>query len=60
VLENLIIDNKEYWNIDQFEPMKAFPVPNSLPSDPRYREDLIWLKKENENFSQVWKTRLEI
>ncbi|CDW89898.1 UNKNOWN [Stylonychia lemnae] len=60
ILESLLIDNKEYWNIDQMEPMKAFPVPNPLPSDARYREDLIWLKKENENYAQTWKTRLEI
>ena len=40
--------------------MKAIPVPNPLLSDPRYREDLIWLKKENESYSQIWKTRLEV
>jgi hypothetical protein len=36
------------------------PIPNSLPSDVRYREDLIWLKNGNEAFAQTWKTRLEI
>ena len=60
VLENLLIGGQEYWNIETMLPMKALPIPNALPSDPRYREDLIWLKRENESFSQTWKTRLEI
>ncbi len=50
-LENLLIDGKEYWNIETMEPYKALPVPNPLQSDPRYREDLIWLKKENEEYA---------
>jgi hypothetical protein len=40
--------------------MKPIPVPNALPSDPRFREDMIWLKRENENYAQIWKSRLEI
>eukprot|EP00347_Sterkiella_histriomuscorum_P010009 403339035 len=60
IFENLTIGGQEYWNIDTMEPMKALPIPNALPSDPRYREDLIWLKRDNENYSQIWKTRLEI
>ena len=59
-LTNLIIDGQEYWHIDKMEPMLPYPIPNSLPSDPRYREDLIWLRRENENNAQVWKNRLEI
>lgn len=55
-----MIDGIEYWNIDTMEPMKAQPIPNALHSDPRYREDLIWLKRENESYAQTWKTRLEI
>lgn len=48
-LENLVIDNKEYWNMKTMEPMKPIPIPNPLQSDPRYREDLLWLKRGNEN-----------
>lgn len=59
-LENLIIDDEEFWNIETMEPFKVLPLPNVLPTDPRYREDLIWLKKGNETFAQTWKTRLEI
>jgi len=32
----------------------------SLPSDHRYREDLIWLFYENEKYAQEWKTKLEV
>jgi len=56
----LTIGETEYWNIEKTEPYKALPIPNALPSDPQYREDLLWLKKENEAYSQIWKTRLEI
>ena len=50
-LENLIIDDQEYWNINDMEPMKPLPIPNPLNSDPRYREDMIWLKRGNENYA---------
>lgn len=50
-LEKLVIGGKEYWNIEKNEPEHAIPIPNPLLSDPRYREDLIWLKKKNEEFS---------
>lgn len=42
------------------EPHFPIPVPNPLPSDPRFRDDLIWLSRENESYAQTWKTRLEI
>lgn len=50
-LESLTIGDKEYWNIEKHEPQHAIPIPNPLLSDPRYREDLIWLKRNNEEFS---------
>ena len=50
-LENLVIGCKEYWNIETNHPHRPVPIPNPLPSDPRYREDLVWLKKENENYA---------
>lgn len=31
----------------------------TLPSDSTFREDLYWLKKNNEDLSQVYKIRLE-
>ena len=39
------------WHIDKIEPMIPLPVPNALPSDCRYREDLIWLSRENEAYA---------
>jgi hypothetical protein len=48
-LENLVIGGEEYWHIDKEQPMKPSPHPNPLPSDPRYREDLIWMRRENEH-----------
>ena len=50
-LKELIIDGKEYWNIETMHPFQPIYVPNPMPSDTRYREDLIWLKRENENHS---------
>lgn len=50
-MTNLVIDDKEYWHIDKIEPLLPIPIPNSLPSDPRYREDMIWLRRENENYA---------
>jgi len=45
-LENCNIDNNQYWNLDQDIPSRQVPLTTEdcLPSDWRYREDLIWLK----------------
>ena len=53
----LLIDDQEVWNIDRVGDRpendadvvqaKPLPVPNCLPSDSRYREDLIWLMKSH-------------
>lgn len=56
-LQNISIGNKDYWQIDTIYPLQPIPAPNTLPSDQRYREDLIWLKRDNEFFAQTWKTR---
>jgi len=34
-------------------------IPNPLPSDCRYREDMIWLYRKNEDQAQYWKIVLE-
>jgi hypothetical protein len=68
-LEYLVFDNKILWTISESIPYRFTPVENSLPSDPRYREDLIWLKKSKfaneskatfEEFAQQWKIALEV
>ena len=43
-IQNLIIGNQEIWNLDRDRPSTIFPSNNPLPSDQRFREDLIWVK----------------
>lgn len=43
-LRSLLIGGKKYWDIDEDVPERGQPVLEGvLPSDWRYREDLIWL-----------------
>ena len=70
-INKLIIGSKSYWNINEQIPEFIKPVKNCLPSDGRYREDLLWLyrsfycaKNEEErlryeNMSQKWKVMME-
>mmetsp|Transcript_19300 Transcript_19300/g.18997 ORF Transcript_19300/g.18997 Transcript_19300/m.18997 type:complete len:280 (+) Transcript_19300:786-1625(+) len=60
VLEELLIDNEKFWEIDSYTPYRCFPMPTSLPSDCRYREDLLWLQYDNLKYSQEWKGKLEV
>lgn len=68
-LEGIYFDNKLYWNIRLNNPSTVIPVKDPIPSDSRYREDLIWLKrsllydtneKEYQDYSQKWKLALEV
>jgi hypothetical protein len=48
-LFNLFIDGKKYWDVAELSPQRQLPLLETdedvlLPSDWRYREDLIWLK----------------
>jgi hypothetical protein len=70
-LKNLKFDDKEtYWDIDKYVPDWIKPSDKVLPSDGRFREDLIWLyrvfnsnnEKEQKlftEFSQGWKVTIE-
>lgn len=59
-IEYLNIGGQETWNFDKDVPTTCYtPVENPLPTDCRYREDLIWLRKENYEYSEDWKSRLE-
>lgn len=59
-VKSCIIDDKKYWNIKQKIALPHIPVTNPLPSDARYREDLVWLWKDvNINYAQNWKNALE-
>ena len=70
-LGKLYFDNNQYWDIDEDIPTYIRPVLNCLPSDSRFREDLIWLyrsfyKSKNEeerlyyeSLAQNWKLMIE-
>jgi hypothetical protein len=64
-LENLYIDGKKYWDVDEQTPSRQLPIVEKedgfiCPSDWRYREDLIWLKYGYQSLAQKWKIRLEV
>jgi len=70
-LEQLKIGDKVTWNINEQIPEHMKPVKHCIPSDGRYREDLIWLyrsfygaKNDEEeeiyrNISMEWKVMME-
>ena len=70
-LGQLIVDKEILWDIDAQNPEFIRPVKSSLPSDGRYREDVIWLyrsfycsKDENErllyqDIAHEWKILME-
>lgn len=60
-LRSLRIGDKKYWDIDSDVPCRQVPHIGSavLPSDWRYREDLIWLKYNYMLIAQKWKFRME-
>lgn len=59
-LEKLEINAVNYWNIDKVMPDKMIYKENPLPSDCRFREDLIWLRRQNMDYADAWKDALEI
>ena len=60
VLKDLRIDGELFWEMDKYVPFRCHPMPWPLPSDSRYREDLLWLRYENLKYSQEWKSKLEV
>ena len=46
--EDLYIDGVKYWNINEHKGFKIRPVKNPLPSDCRFREDLVHLINTDE------------
>jgi Oxysterol-binding protein len=59
IFEWLEFDGVEYWSLDSNPVERPSPVANPLPSDFRFREDLIWLQYENKEMAQEWKYKLE-
>jgi hypothetical protein len=61
-LENLSTwDSPEVVVWDCLVSLPSFPVPESvpLPSDYRYREDLIWLTRDRSDYAALWRSILE-
>ena len=70
-LEKLFINKELYWDIHAQNPEFIKPMKNCIPSDGRYREDLIWLyrsfynskneeeRKLYEDIAQEWKLMME-
>ena len=57
-ISNLLIDSKEFWNPE----IKKFSyniVEDPIPSDVRFREDILWLRDQNFEQAQKWKLKLE-
>lgn len=46
-LENITFDEEIYWDLEKVEPAVLIKSLDPLPSDCRYREDLIWLAKRD-------------
>ena len=55
----IVFDGQQYWAFDQGAKFAAIPIDNPLPSDCRYREDLVHLKKGDMEGAQAWKQKLE-
>jgi len=47
------------WQIEKFAPLWHLPIKVVLPSDFRYREDLIWVLHGNNKSAEEWKSKLE-
>lgn len=69
-LEKLVIDEELLWDIETYVPNWIRPCTKVLPSDGRFREDLIWLHRsfnsstetqrvKYEEYAQGWKVAIE-
>ena len=59
-LESLAFNGKEYWILEQTPVYKGIPHPEPLPSDCRYREDMIMLGRGLNKEAESQKIRLEV
>eukprot|EP01022_Parablepharisma_sp_SALTPOND_P004220 TRINITY_DN1190_c0_g1_i1.p3 TRINITY_DN1190_c0_g1~~TRINITY_DN1190_c0_g1_i1.p3 ORF type:complete len:471 (-),score=49.44 TRINITY_DN1190_c0_g1_i1:72-1484(-) len=59
-LTHINIAGQEYWNINQNTPGNLWYSAWPLPSDWRFREDLLWLRRNNVPKADLWKVELEV
>ena len=57
-LERIGFDGKEYWNTKELSLQLNLSL-NPLPSDWRFREDLLWSIYGNSKIADAWKYKLE-
>lgn len=58
-LEGISFDGARMWDSNVHRPVFHKFIVNPLPSDWRYREDLVWLAKGNSEIAQRWKYKVE-
>ena len=58
-LDNLIVAGEEIWNMNKIKPIRQIPEENPLPTDSRFREDLIFVKYNDFKMADKWKVKLE-
>lgn len=58
--EKIEFDGKKYWDIRFVEPVLHIHTLDPLPSDQRFREDLIYLARKDLALAQEHKVRLEV
>jgi hypothetical protein len=58
-LRETFIDKEVLWKLEMYAPYKVLHVDHPLPSDSRYREDLIELIKGDDKKADEEKERLE-
>eukprot|EP00743_Colponemidia_sp_Colp-15_P000527 GILK01000592.1.p1 GENE.GILK01000592.1~~GILK01000592.1.p1 ORF type:complete len:588 (-),score=111.82 GILK01000592.1:185-1948(-) len=59
-LETVEINGTKLWDINQDTPSRPIPLEKPLDSDCRFREDLIWIKRNDVKKAQEWKLKLEV
>lgn len=56
----VLFDGKRYWSHkDQLPKFGLTQTENPLPSDSRYREDVLYLRSDNLELAAEWKAKLE-
>lgn len=56
----ILFDGERYWSVKQDTPkFSLIPSENPLPSDCRYREDVLYLKAGELEAATEWKSKLE-
>lgn len=45
-------DGRRYWDLEKIDPVTVIHTADPMPSDCRFREDLIWLAKKDQSKSQ--------